>query len=165
MDNIDNADADFQPLTLRRSAVPPYTPTARYGTGYTHTLAVDVALGLCSDSMKFNYHFKCDSLHPEQPQHSLQKLFVFNLLKHCGIQRSTNYSHVLAIMDLDKQCANFLCSLFMPAAPPSLDMQAKVSMLILRPSYQLSPVLQAPLGESAQWQHNNRLSVSLCFST
>ncbi|KAF0027218.1 hypothetical protein F2P81_019959 [Scophthalmus maximus] len=37
MDNIDNMDENFQPLTLRRSIVPPYTPTARRTTipGYT----------------------------------------------------------------------------------------------------------------------------------
>ncbi|XP_035519678.1 spermatogenesis-associated protein 48 [Morone saxatilis] len=32
MDNIDNMDEDFQPLTLKRSIIPPYTPTARRTT-------------------------------------------------------------------------------------------------------------------------------------
>ncbi|XP_044071194.1 spermatogenesis-associated protein 48 [Siniperca chuatsi] len=37
MDNIDNMDEDFHPLTLKRSIVPPYVPTARRTTipGYT----------------------------------------------------------------------------------------------------------------------------------
>ncbi|XP_069000229.1 protein SPMIP7 [Embiotoca jacksoni] len=37
MDNIDNRDEDFDPLTLKRSIVPSYTPTARRSTipGYT----------------------------------------------------------------------------------------------------------------------------------
>ncbi|XP_070697714.1 protein SPMIP7 [Pempheris klunzingeri] len=37
MDNIDNLDEDFHPLTLKRSVVPPYAPTARRITipGYT----------------------------------------------------------------------------------------------------------------------------------
>ncbi|KAM9345443.1 protein SPMIP7 [Symphorus nematophorus] len=37
MDNIDNMDEDFHPLTLKRSIVPPYTPTAHRSTipGYT----------------------------------------------------------------------------------------------------------------------------------
>ncbi|CAB1425122.1 unnamed protein product [Pleuronectes platessa] len=37
MDSIDNMDDTFQPLTLKRSIVPPYTPTARRTTipGYT----------------------------------------------------------------------------------------------------------------------------------
>ncbi|XP_051277801.1 spermatogenesis-associated protein 48 [Dicentrarchus labrax] len=32
MDNIDNMEEDFQPLTLKRSIIPPYTPTARRTT-------------------------------------------------------------------------------------------------------------------------------------
>ncbi|XP_077438589.1 uncharacterized protein spmip7 [Vanacampus margaritifer] len=32
MDNIDNMEEDFRPLTLKRSIVPPYTPTARRTT-------------------------------------------------------------------------------------------------------------------------------------
>ncbi|XP_005735128.1 uncharacterized protein C7orf72 [Pundamilia nyererei] len=37
MDNIDNMDEDFQPLTVKRSVVPPCMPTARRTTipGYT----------------------------------------------------------------------------------------------------------------------------------
>ncbi|XP_070771545.1 protein SPMIP7 [Enoplosus armatus] len=37
MDNIDNMDEDFHPLTLKRSIMPPYVPTARRSTipGYT----------------------------------------------------------------------------------------------------------------------------------
>ncbi|XP_078145036.1 protein SPMIP7 [Centroberyx gerrardi] len=37
MDNIDNMDEDFHPLTLLRNTIPPYTPTARRTTipGYT----------------------------------------------------------------------------------------------------------------------------------
>ncbi|XP_034754425.1 spermatogenesis-associated protein 48 [Etheostoma cragini] len=37
MQNIDNVDEDFHPLTLKRSTVPPYVPTARRTTipGYT----------------------------------------------------------------------------------------------------------------------------------
>ncbi|KAJ3610945.1 hypothetical protein NHX12_023035 [Muraenolepis orangiensis] len=37
MDSIDNLDEDFQPTTLLRKAIPPYTPTARHTTipGYT----------------------------------------------------------------------------------------------------------------------------------
>lgn len=40
MDNLDNRDEDFLPLTVKRSVVPPYTPTARYKaaqTLHTHT--------------------------------------------------------------------------------------------------------------------------------
>lgn len=29
LDNIDNMDEDFHPLTLKRSIMPPYVPTAR----------------------------------------------------------------------------------------------------------------------------------------
>ncbi|XP_051815689.1 spermatogenesis-associated protein 48 [Acanthochromis polyacanthus] len=29
MENIDNTDEDFHPLTLKRSIIPPYTPTAQ----------------------------------------------------------------------------------------------------------------------------------------
>ncbi|KAK2823997.1 hypothetical protein Q5P01_021172 [Channa striata] len=37
MDKLDNKDEEFRPLTLKRSIVPPYTPTARRSTipGYT----------------------------------------------------------------------------------------------------------------------------------
>lgn len=40
MDNIDNRDEDFLPLTVKRSVVPPYTATARYKAAHalhTHT--------------------------------------------------------------------------------------------------------------------------------
>ncbi|XP_053188630.1 spermatogenesis-associated protein 48 [Scomber japonicus] len=55
MDNIDNMEEDFHPLTLKRSIVPPYTPTAHRTTipGYTGKavqahLADDAAGSVCS---------------------------------------------------------------------------------------------------------------------
>ncbi|XP_030604377.1 spermatogenesis-associated protein 48 [Archocentrus centrarchus] len=52
MDNIDNMDEDFHPLTLKRSIVPPYTPTARRTTipGYTGKAAYadSAAASACS---------------------------------------------------------------------------------------------------------------------
>ncbi|XP_063348310.1 protein SPMIP7 [Pelmatolapia mariae] len=64
MDNIDNMDEDFHPLTVKRSVVPPYMPTARRTTipGYTGMAAyADSAAPATSESSSGD---RCGSLQP-----------------------------------------------------------------------------------------------------
>ena len=152
MHNIDNMDEDFHPLTLKRSIIPRHTPTARWDNiiTHTHTHTHTYTFSLqCSVGMKFILHLKYSITLWRTKQLLLKK--KKKILSHRDIQPPAT--------DYYKQCVNLW---FVPAEPPSLDIQARLAMLILL--LQLSAALHTPRGESSQSPYEVNIS-NVCFQS
>ena len=152
MHNIDNMDEDFHPLTLKRSIIPRYTPTARWDNTITHTHTHTHVYIFCGSPELSGHemYFALEIFYKTLENETVVTLKK-KILSHGDIQPPAT--------DYYKQCVNLW---FVPAERPSLDIQARLPMLILL--LQLSAALHTPQGESSQSPYEVSIS-KVCFQS